>query len=49
MTKDYIHNHLSYRFMVFQTDDSARLVRDLEIEIQRGVPGFGKPMLNPKD
>jgi hypothetical protein len=49
LTKAYIHKHLSYRFMVFQTDDSARLVRDLEIEIQRGVPGFGKPMLNPKD
>jgi hypothetical protein len=49
LTKEYIHKHLSYRFLVFQTDDSAKIVRRLEIEIQKGVPGFGKPILNPKD
>ena len=49
LTKEYIHTHLAYRFMVFQTKNSVRIVRDLEAEVQRGVPGFGKPMLNPKD
>ena len=48
-TKDFIHVHLSYRYMVFQTNDSSRIVRDLEAAIQRGVHGFGKPLLNPKN
>ena len=49
LTKEYIHTHLSYRYLVFQTDDSAKIVRELEAIVQRGVPGFGRPMLNPKD
>ena len=48
MTKEYIHSHLHYRYMVFQSDDSSRIVRDLETTIQRGVVGIGKPFLNPK-
>jgi hypothetical protein len=36
-TKDFIHAHLCYRYMVFRTNDSSRIVRDLETTIQRGV------------
>ena len=46
LTKKYIHSHLAYRFVCFQTDDSSRIVRELEKKIQRGVLGFSPPLLN---
>ena len=46
VTTDFIQNELFYRFIVFQTDDGNKLVRDIETELKRGVKGFGKPLLN---
>ena len=46
LTKEYIHENLSYRFIVFQDDDSIQIVRDLESEIKNGIGGFGTPFLN---
>jgi hypothetical protein len=49
LTRSYIHSHLSYRFLCFQNEDSAQIVRGLESEIQRGIEGIGQPMLNGKN
>ena len=49
MTKAFIQEKLFYRFMVFQTEDGRRLVRDLETVLKRGVRRFGKPLLNGVD
>lgn len=46
MTKEFIQKELFYRFMVFQTDNGNRLVRDLETILKKGVQGIGKPLLN---
>lgn len=46
MTKQYIHEHLFYRFVIFDGDDSDRVVRDLENELKRGGYGFPSPVLN---
>ena len=46
LTKEYIHKNLSYRFVVFQDENSIEIVRSLESKIKRGESGFGNPFLN---
>ena len=45
LTKDFIQNNLSYRFVGFETDDSDEIVRRLENQIKSGAFGFS-PLLN---
>jgi len=45
LTRDYIHQNLSYRFVSFQSDDSDVIVRSLEKQIQSGAFGL-TPILN---
>ena len=45
LTKDYIHQNLSYRFVSVQSDDSDVIVRSLEKQIQSGAFGL-TPKLN---
>ena len=45
LTRQYIHEHLSYRFISFNSDDSDTIVRRLENEIKSGALGL-KPILN---
>jgi len=45
LTKEYIHQNLSYRFVGFDSDDSVTIVRGLEKKIQSGALGL-KPILN---
>jgi hypothetical protein len=45
LTKEYIQKNLSYRFKSFQNEDSVKIVRNLEKEIQKGI--FGDPKFNP--
>ena len=45
LTKQYIHENLSYRFISFNSDDSDTIVRRLENEIKSGALGL-KPFLN---
>ena len=45
LTKSYIQTNLSYRFLVFESDDGDAVVRGLERQIQAGVCGI-KPLLN---
>ena len=47
LTKEYIHQNLSYRFVSFQSDDSDKIVRSLEKQIQSGALGLS-PTLNGK-
>ena len=47
LTKQYIHENLSYRFCCFQTEDSNKIVRKIETEIINGYFGL-KPFLNSK-
>ena len=46
LTKEYIHEHLRYRFKVFQTEDSVQIVRHLETALKKGAFGFPPPFLN---
>lgn len=46
LTKQFIQTRLSYRYIVVQTDDSDKVVRRLERDIQAGVKGYPKPTLN---
>ena len=46
LTKEYIHKNLSYRFVVFQDENSIEIVRSLESKIKRGEISFGNPFLN---
>lgn len=46
LTKAYIHEHLRYRFKVFQTEDSIQIVRHLETVLKKGGFGFPPPFLN---
>ena len=48
LTKEFIHNNLRFRFKHFTSDDSDKVVRHLEVEIQSGVFGHPKPAINPK-
>ena len=45
LTKDFIQNNLSYRFVSFKTDNSDKIVRSLENKIKSGVFGFS-PSIN---
>ena len=45
LTKQYIHENLSYRFISFNSDNSDAIVRKLENEIKSGALGL-KPLLN---
>ena len=47
LTKEYIHQNLSYRFVSFQSEDSDTIVRGLEKQIQSGALGLS-PTLNGK-
>ena len=46
LTKQYIHEHLRYRFKVFQTEDSIQIVRHIETALKKGAFGFPPPFLN---
>lgn len=46
LTKEFIQTRLSYRFLVIQTEDSDKVVRRLEKEIQTGKFNGVKPTLN---
>jgi hypothetical protein len=46
LTKEFIQTRLSFRYIVFQTEDSITTVRRLEKEIQSGLHS-PKPLLNP--
>jgi len=46
LTKEFIQKRLSYRYLVVQTDDSDKIVRRLERELQNNEHGFGVPKLN---
>ena len=45
LTKQYIHENLSYRFISFNSENSDSIVRKLENEIKSGALGL-KPLLN---
>ena len=45
LTKEFIQSRLSYRFLVIQTEDSDKVVRRLEREIQSGIFNKLKPTL----
>lgn len=46
LTKQFIQTRLSYRYVVVQTDDSDKVVRRLERDVQAGAMGYPKPTLN---
>jgi hypothetical protein len=46
LTKQFIQTRLSYRYVVVQTDDSDKVVRRLERDVQAGAMGYPKPKLN---
>ena len=46
LTKEFIQKRLTYRYLVVQTDDSDKIVRRLERELQSNAHGFGVPKLN---
>ncbi len=48
LTKKYIHENLSYRFVSFNSQDSNEVVRKLENKIKIGRLGFS-PLLNGSD
>ncbi len=48
LTKKYIHENLSYRFVSFNSHDSNEVVRKLENKIKIGRLGFS-PLLNGSD
>lgn len=45
LTREYIQENLSYRFMSFLTEDSNKIVVNLENQIKAGALGI-KPLLN---
>lgn len=46
LTKEFIQSRLTYRYLVVQTDDSDKVVRRLERELQSNQHGHGVPKLN---
>jgi hypothetical protein len=46
LTKEFIQKRLCYRYMIFQDDNSDKVVRKLEREIQSGEYQGMKPKLN---
>jgi hypothetical protein len=46
LTKEFIQSRLTYRYLVIQSDDSDKVVRRLERELQSNQHGHGVPKLN---
>jgi len=46
LTKEFIQTRLSYRYAVIQSDDSDKVVRRIERELQSGQHGHPIPKLN---
>ena len=46
LTKDFIQKRLTYRYMIFQDEDSDKVVRRLERDVQSGGYQGLKPKLN---
>ena len=46
LTKEFIQSRLTYRYLVLQTEDSDKIVRRLERELQNDVHKYGVPKLN---
>ena len=46
LTKEFIQSRLTYRYLVVQTDDSEKVVRRLERELQNNEHGHGLSKLN---
>jgi hypothetical protein len=46
LTRDFIQSRLTYRYLVIQTEDSNKVVRQLERELQSNKYGHGLPTLN---
>ena len=46
LTKEFIQTRLSYRYAVIQSDDSDKVVRRIERELQSGQHGHAIPKLN---
>ena len=46
LTKEFIQKRLTYRYMVFQDEDSDKVVRKFEKELQTNLHGHGMPKLN---
>lgn len=49
LTRDYIHQHLSYRCLVIQGEDSRHMAMEIERQLQRGANSLPKPLLNSRD
>lgn len=49
LTRDYIHQHLFYRYLLLQGEDSRQAVMEIERQLQRGANGLPKPLLNSRD
>ena len=45
-TKEFTQRRLSYSYLVVPSDDSDKIVRKIERELQNNVHGFGVPKLN---
>lgn len=46
LTRDFIQSRLTYRYLVIQAEDSNKVVRQLERELQSNKYGHGVPTLN---
>jgi len=46
LTKEFIQSRLTYRYLVIQSDDSDKVVRRFERELQSNQYGHGVPILN---
>jgi len=46
LTREFIQTRLTYRYVVIQTDDSDKVARLIERELQSDKHGFGTPKLN---
>ena len=46
LTKEFIQTRLTYRYSVIQSDDSDKVVRRIERELQSGQHGHAIPTLN---
>ena len=49
MVRKYIHEHLSYAYVIDQSDEGNKRVRDYERSIQQGAWQGMKPLLNPRE
>jgi hypothetical protein len=46
LTRDFIQSRLTYRYLVIQSEDSHKVVRQFERELQSNKYGHGAPKLN---